>query len=93
LRQNAAAPSPRSLLQRPPPTLTISAPSSAQVNQAFSITGKLTGNGARLTKQTVSLQRLNGTTWTTLASQTATTGTYSFNRTETPATIYRYRTT
>ena len=37
--------------------LTISAPPSAQVKQSFSITGKLTANGAALTKQTVSLQR------------------------------------
>jgi hypothetical protein len=72
--------------------LTISAPSSAKVNQPFTLSGTLTANGAALTKQTVSLQRLSGTTWTTLASQTATIGTYSFSRTETTATTYQYRT-
>ena len=77
---------------KPLSALTISAPSSAQVNQPFSITGKLTANGAVLTKQTVSLQRLS-TTWITVASQTATTGTYSFSRTETTAATYQYRTT
>jgi hypothetical protein len=75
-----------------PTALAIAAPSSAQVNQSFSITGILTANGAPLTKQTVSLQRLRGTTWTTLASQTVT-GTYSFSRTETTANTYKYRTT
>ena len=72
--------------------LTISAPSSAKVNQPFSITGKLTANGAQLTKYTVSLQRLSGRTWTTLASKTVI-GTYSFSRTETTASTYQYRTT
>jgi 5-hydroxyisourate hydrolase-like protein (transthyretin family) len=73
--------------------LTISASSPDQVKQSFSISGQLTANGASLTKQTVSLQRLSGTTWTTLASQTATSGTYSFSRTETTANTYKYRTT
>src|ERR1035437_4640120 len=72
--------------------LTISAPSSTQVKQSFSVTGKLTANNAALSKSTVSLQRLNGNTWTTIASQT-TTGTYSFSRTETTANTYQYRTT
>ena len=74
-----------------PTSLTISAPTSAQVKQSFSITGKLTANGAPLTKR-LSLQRLNGNTWITLASQT-TTGTYSFIRNETAANTYKYRTT
>jgi hypothetical protein len=72
--------------------LTVSGPSSAQVKQSFSITGKLTANGATLTNKIVSLQRLSGTAWTTLASQTATTGTYSFSRTETTAAACQYRT-
>jgi hypothetical protein len=75
-----------------PTTLTISAPSSTQVKQSFSITGKLTTNSAALSKSKVSLQRLNGNTWTTLASQTVT-GTYSFSWTETTANTYQYRTT
>jgi hypothetical protein len=74
-----------------PTTLTISAPSSVKVKQSFSITGKLTANGAPLTKSIIFLQRLNGKTWITLAAQTAITGTYSFSRTET--TTYQYRTT
>src|SRR5271157_5341354 len=73
--------------------LTISAPSSARVKQSFSITSKLTANGARLSKSIVYLQRFNGNTWATLASQVATTGTYFFSRTETTASTYQYRTT
>ncbi|MEI7827929.1 MAG: hypothetical protein WCI87_09095, partial [Euryarchaeota archaeon] len=39
------------------------------------------------------MQRLNGNTWTTVATKTAlTTGTYSFSRTETTANAYKYRT-
>jgi hypothetical protein len=72
--------------------ITISAPPSAQVKQSFTITGKLTANGASFTKSTVSLQRLSGSTWTTIASQTVT-GTCSFSRTETTANTYKYRTT
>ena len=72
--------------------LTISAPSSTQVKQSFSISGQLTANGAPLTKSTVSLQRLNGNTWSTLTSQTVS-GTYSFSRTETTANTCLYRTT
>ena len=73
--------------------LTISAPSTVEVKKSFSIAGQLTSNGAPFTKQTVSLQRLGGTTWTTIASQFATTGAYSFSRTETTATTYQYRIT
>jgi len=71
--------------------LTISAPSSTQVKQSFSISGQLTANGASFTG-TVSLQRLSGTTWTAIASQTVS-GTYSFSRTESTAAAYQYRTT
>ena len=74
-------------------TLIISAPPSAQVRQSFSITGKLTANGAPLTKQVVYLQRLAGTTWTIINAQYVRTGTYSFSRTETTANTYQYRTT
>src|SRR5665647_2443575 len=69
-----------------PTVLTISAPSSAPVSKPFSITGQLTSNGASFTG-TVFLQRLSGSTWTTLASKTVT-GTYSFSWTETTAKTY-----
>jgi len=74
-----------------PTKLTATAPTTATVNKSFSITSKLTANGAALTKRTISLQRFNGKTWTTVASKTSLTGTYSFSRTETTANIYNYR--
>jgi 5-hydroxyisourate hydrolase-like protein (transthyretin family) len=76
-----------------PTTFTISAPPSAVVKQYFSITGKLTANGAPLKKQIVYLQRLSGKTWTIITAQYVTTGTYSFSWRETTANTYQYRTT
>src|ERR1019366_829420 len=75
-----------------PTALTISAPSTAPVKKSFSITGQLTLNGAPFAKSaTVYLQSLNGNTWTTIASQSVTTGIYSFTQTETTAKTYQFR--
>ena len=75
-------------------SLTIAAPGSANTRQQFPITSKLTAKGAPITKQIISLQRLNGSTWATIATTNTTNnvGAYMFTRAETTAATYKYRT-
>ncbi len=74
--------------------LTASAPSSALVNQNFSVTGQLTANGAPFPTRTVYLQRsTNNVTFMNVTSmKTNDTGGYAFSRTESATGIYYYRT-
>ena len=75
-------------------SLTIAAPGSANTRQQFPITSKLTAKGVAIPKQIISLQRLNGSTWTTIATTNTTNnvGAYVFTRAETTIGTYHYRT-
>jgi Bacterial Ig-like domain len=80
-----------------PTALTIIAPSVADVNKSFTVSGKLTANGVPLGGQNVTLFRYNPATnaWTTLGkvptNSTGVVGLYTFNVKEGAANSYAYQ--
>jgi outer membrane protein assembly factor BamB len=92
---SSTAPAPPSPVSPIVTTLTISAPSSAYVNQPITITGTLTNSyGIGVSAQTIQLQdSTDDATWNNVTTAvTDTGGNYTFSHVESAATVYYYQT-
>ena len=78
-----------------PTALTVSAPSTASVNQNFTANGTLSASALGIGNATITLQRsTNNAAWTNVTTNvTNATGGYQFSNNESAAATYYYRTT